>query len=376
VVFGADFLKLCRRHSAANEVDVPQRFAAWDGRWYVGIVQHGYSYDPKERSNVAFFPAFPLLARGVAAITGMSAECALLAVAHLSLVGCFVVLAAYVGGMADRPISLTDWTLLAFGLAPHTFYFRMAYSESLFLLAVLLTMYGVQRNWPLAAIAATIGFATACRSAALALSAPFALHLWQASRTRWVFLRNAIVLSPIALWGLLAYMAYQHCEVGDALAFVKTSALWNHRSPSPDVWHGIRGLLTLEPFRAVYTPSSPCFWSDKPPVGNALFNLFFAHPIYFAATAGLLALGYRKRWLDAKEGLLGAGLLLIPYVTHAERCCMAGETRYASVVFPVYIVLGQLLVRMPPPLAALCSAWSACLMAAYSALFVSWYWFY
>jgi hypothetical protein len=45
-------------------------------------------------------------------------------------------------------------------------------------------------------------------------------------------------------------------------------------------------------------------------------------------------------------------------------------------VFPVYLVLGQLLQRCPAPLAAALLAISAVFLAVYSALFVSWYWFY
>jgi hypothetical protein len=67
---------------------------------------------------------------------------------------------------------------------------------------------------------------------------------------------------------------------------------------------------------------------------------------------------------------------LIPYVLQADRACMAAEARYASSVFPAYLVVGQILTRLPGPLASALLALSAVTLAVYSAMFVSWYWFY
>ena len=37
-------------------------FIRWDAGWYIGIVDHGYSFTaPGEPTNVVFFPAYPLL---------------------------------------------------------------------------------------------------------------------------------------------------------------------------------------------------------------------------------------------------------------------------------------------------------------------------
>src|SRR6266536_281249 len=33
----------------------------WDTVWYADIVDKGYSFDPAEKSSVAFFPLYPLL---------------------------------------------------------------------------------------------------------------------------------------------------------------------------------------------------------------------------------------------------------------------------------------------------------------------------
>lgn len=377
VLFGAQVVELCRLHPMAKHGTVADGCSAWDGKWYTEIADKGYSYSDGEMSSVAFLPVFPLAGRVIHERTGMPTRASLLLASHRFLFGAFVLMSAY-GSLRWRyaPAAVSQCLLLALGLFPTGFYFRMAYSESTFLFLALAAMLGIQQKWAAPWIAFVIGLATATRLTALALFAPFAVHLWQTSTGWRSFSIKALGLAPLACWGLLAYAAYQHYTFGDGLAFMRTSAHWNHRAPTGDLLEKTVGLLTLESLAAVYSPGSPCYWRTKPPEQNAAFNLFFANPIYFALTGVLVALGYWRGWLNGKETLLGAALLLIPYITHAERGCMASEARYASVVFPAYMTLGQLLARLPAPATAALAALSACLLAAYSALFVSWYWFY
>ncbi len=90
----------------------------------------------------------------------------------------------------------------------------------------------------------------------------------------------------------------------------------------------------------------------------------------------LIAVGAWKRWLNRLEVSLAAGLLLIPYVTRSHEMCMAGMGRFAAAVVPIYLVLGQLLARLPPPVAAMLLSLSGFLMGVYAALFAAWYRFF
>jgi hypothetical protein len=89
------------------------------------------------------------------------------------------------------------------------------------------------------------------------------IYLWQQSEPKWMLLPKAIVLLPLACWGLLAYMAYQQAAFGDPLAFVKTQGHWTMREPA-DLTERIVSLATFEPIRAVYDPSSRCYWGRVP----------------------------------------------------------------------------------------------------------------
>jgi len=68
----------------------------FDGTHYREIVEQGYSYNASRRSTVAFFPIYPMIARLVATLTGLSAPGALLLVSNLLLVGAFIIFSAYV----------------------------------------------------------------------------------------------------------------------------------------------------------------------------------------------------------------------------------------------------------------------------------------
>jgi len=392
VVFALEFVPICTEHPGARtRVDVPSGFAAWDGEWYVRIASAGYSYDPERMSSVAFFPLYPWLAGAIVHTTGMRPEWALLLVSHGALVATFVLLAGYVQQRfpAAEP-ELALWTLLALGLFPTTFYFRMTYTESIFVLVTLLALYGMERGWRPLSIAAVIGLATAARTVGVALVPVFALYLWQRLKAgdslrelnsahrvsgllfSWA-LRTAAWL-PVCCWGLLGYMAFQWIAFGEPLAFVKTQVHWTARPV--DFADRVIGAFTLEPFRAVYDPSSSCYWGRVPPRDNLLFNLKAANSVYFLAAVALVGVGAWKRWLNGRELLLSAGLLLIPYFLQGVRTGMSSQARYAAVVFPMYLVLGHLLHRAPPPLAAALLALSGLFLGIYSAMFVSWYWYY
>ena len=52
---------------------------------------------------------------------------------------------------------------------------------------------------------------------------------------------------------------------------------------------------------------------------------------------------------------------------------MAGMGRFVAAIFPLHLVMGQILVRLRGPLAALLLSVSACFLALYAALFAAWY---
>ncbi|MBI1901288.1 MAG: hypothetical protein HYS13_09275 [Planctomycetia bacterium] len=371
IVFGAAFLH--ERATPTSYADYSGAVFNWDGRQYVDIARDGYSYAPGARSNVAFFPAYPLAGRWLAAATGLSIEASLFLIAQLSLAGAFVLLARYVGWrFPSADGDLAEHTLLAFGLWPMALFFRVAYTEAPFVLILLLLLLGIHRRWPLALLAVLAGLATATRSVGVAALAPLWWHMWRTSSSVPAWLLRTLLWTPVACWGIGAYAAFQWHEFGDPLAFARTQADYAVRPPGP-LANRILAQATLRPIWGSYVPSDPAYWARRETHGIAAFSLYFANPLFFCAVAALVGLGAWKCWLTMEETLLGALLVLIPYVLQSYTHFMAGAGRHVSVAVPAYLVLGHVLWRMPRAVSALVLAMMAALLALYAALFAGHY---
>lgn len=379
VAFGCEILPR-QSHPLRNESGFFRSLCAWDGVWYARIAEDGYSYDPNASSSVAFFPAYPLTARLVRSMTGWDTSITLPVVSHVALFAAWCLFYVYL--LERRPEShdrgegsVFQWALLSFGLWPTTMFFRVGYSESVFLVCLLAFLVGIQRRWPIVLVALIAGLATGARAVGVATSLPLLAYAWSnrpPGRLPVMNLIKCLACLPLGFWGLGAWTSYLHFEFGDATAFMKTQQHWASRSELP-LGERIVSLLTLEPIWSVFVPSSPAYWGRFESIQNPLFSLQFANPIYFAIAVSLVVLGWRKKWLNSHEVLLSVGLLLIPYVTHSYRTVMMAQGRYASVVFPTYIVMGHLLSRCPPPLAGILCALSGFMLGAYAALFAAWY---
>jgi hypothetical protein len=344
-------------------------FASWDGQAYKGIIENGYfvSEEPGKGGNVAFFPAYPLLAWLVLRATGCPPDLALVLTSNACLAGAFVVVALYLRRrrQKDDP-AVFHFTLLALGLLPTTFFFRVAYSESLLVLLTALLLYALEARWPLFWVALIIGLATAVRPVGLGLLLPFALYVWQHSGGVVRFAARFIALLPVACGGMVGYLLYQALAFHDALAFAHSQMIWHNR-PTTSLGEKLIALATLRPFWELFVPSSPCYCGKDPNAG--LFSLYAANPIFFALAIFCTGVGAWKRWLSSCEVALAAALLFIPYVTRSHEMCMASGARFAAVVVPTYLVMGHLLARLPRGVAVLLLVASGGLLAIYSARF-------
>jgi hypothetical protein len=253
-------------------------------------------------------------------------------------------------------------------LWPTGCFFRLAYSESLFLFLAILSMYAMQRRWPLLSIAIIVGAATASRPVGVALLCPLTLYIWSRQATLKVRLIRLAWAAPIAVWGLGAFMLFQWAVFNDPLAFVQTHVNWRMRPPVP-FFDKLTGLITLEPIWSVFTPSSPAYWRHLDPHGHPLFSLQAANPIFYGLAVVLVILGGWKRWLTRCELAWAIPLLLIPYLTNSYDMCMSGMGRFTGVVLPLYIVLGHLLSRLPVALASTLLTLAGLLLAIYAGLF-------
>jgi hypothetical protein len=121
--------------------------ARWDTGWYSGIAERGYRWDPAigdGQQNIAFFPAFPVITHYAALFLGRNTIWAGVMVSLAS----FLIALQYLFRFAreklgDEAASATVAFIAAY---PFALFFSTAYTESLFLLAVIGACYHFERD--------------------------------------------------------------------------------------------------------------------------------------------------------------------------------------------------------------------------------------
>jgi Gpi18-like mannosyltransferase len=349
--------------------DPSEVYANWDGQWYKEIAAKGYTYARYGQSSVAFFPAYPLVGRAVALVSGLDVGSSLVVVSNLCFVLALGVFHQYLGEAEPRAGLLSGgYALLCLGLMPNAFFFRVAYSESLLLLLTAVALLAMEREWPLGAIAVVIGLATATRPVGVGLVPGFLLHAWRRAPATGSLPRGLVLagLLPLSCWGLLAYLAYLGWWIGDPLAFARTQEFWSDRPPASWPLKTL-ALAVAEPVWSTVVPGSSGFLGKVSPLTTR-----FTDPFFFVAAVALTALGARRGWVTTQNTICSSMYLLIPYVTKGYEYDLGGMGRFATLALSTYVVLGRLLASAPGPIVGGVFGLSGALLVVYSAMFASW----
>ena len=108
----------------------------WDSEWYFKIVTDGYQYngDPTVQQNIVFYPLYPMLARGLAAISGLTPADAMLLVSNVAGLLAIVMLFKLVREEFGDQLALATIALLSF--FPASVLLSAGYTEPLALLLI------------------------------------------------------------------------------------------------------------------------------------------------------------------------------------------------------------------------------------------------
>ncbi|HEV8673406.1 MAG TPA: mannosyltransferase family protein [Methylomirabilota bacterium] len=224
----------------------------WDAWWYLNVVERGYWFDPEGKSNVAFFPLFPLAIKGLTALIGNQVVAGLL-VANAAAVAAVVALWYWVreqaGPVAAERAAL--W-LLVF---PFSFFFHTIYAEGLFFLLVTLGFIGAgRRQWLRAGVWGALAAAT--RPMGVLLFPAFVAGLlrdWRGGRAPKRADVVGVLLVPL---GFGLYAGYLGIAFGNPLAFWDAHAAgWNVRAQwdLAGYWRETYWILTRGPRIQAYT---------------------------------------------------------------------------------------------------------------------------
>ena len=209
---------------------IKDRLLAWDGDWFMRVATEGYphtySYDVAGHmvgNGLAFFPAYPLMIRGLWKL-GMPADVAALSISWIA--GAVAVALLYLLGaeLADRRVGLALTVL--FAAQPMSVVLSMGYTESLFSALVIGMFYAAYRRAFL--VAGVLGLGAALtRPTGLAAAVGLAVAGALAVRARTVVPWRAVVGAVVALAGVPAFLLWVANRVGDLNAwFTIQTAGW------------------------------------------------------------------------------------------------------------------------------------------------------
>ncbi len=201
----------------------------WDANHFTFITVHGY--DTPMRT--AFFPLYPLLARGVMFVTH-DALIATMVVSNLALLVVFMVL--YRLTQEEIDAEHAQRVVLYLALFPTAFFLQAAYNESLFLCFTLLCFYELRHsNWWLAGLFG--GLASLTRSAGVLLVLPFCYEYLVQRNFQWRAIHWNVLAGALIPLGTALFAAYCAIRFHDPLAFSHAQSDWNRSLHGP--WHGL-----------------------------------------------------------------------------------------------------------------------------------------
>lgn len=293
-------------------------FARFDSGWYFNIARYGYEWVEGGRSNIAFFPLYPLLMRYLALALGDGRS-------HVYMAGIMISWGAFALAMVMlyrlARIELNDESsavhaIVYAAIFPFAFFFGVVYTEALFLLLSVTAFYGFRtRRWWLGAVAGAL--ATATRPNGFFLVPALALLAWSETRgDRPGMLRAAAALACTFI-GVGAYSAWVYSATGDPFEWANAIRRWNWHPGSTTAWSP---LLTV----AVSMATRPYEYVTSSP--QAVVDLL-------NACAGMALLAATPFiWL--RFGAAYPVLILINLCVPLSSGALEGIGRYCAVLFP------------------------------------------
>jgi hypothetical protein len=319
----------------------------WDAGWYLNIAEYGYTYDgdPTHEQNVVFFPLYPLTCRLCHALTGLSIPlCAVVLSNVMFLIG---LAALYVLTTRELGPEAARCTILLLAFFPTSLFFSTMYTEA-FALAFSVLAYTAFRQQRFITGGIWSGLASATRLPGILLVVPLlfaGFPYLQDRRKRW----RVILAGVLAMSGVLAFLLFLWMAFGDPLANFRVQQQapgWRRQFALP--FHGMKTGLK-QTFSAHFSPT---------PVDAWLAILF---------TALTCALPW---YLPASYTVYSLLSLALPLCTTAG---IWSFSRYASVIFPVFMLLGLVGQRSRWCLWLLIAVFSM-LLVIFSTRYAQWHW--
>jgi hypothetical protein len=278
------------------------RFLTWDGQHYIFLSQKGYQAG---QSSNAFYPLWPWIIK--AFTLPILYPPAATAIALSNIMSIVAIFALYRLLVIDYPAEIVSKTILLMLAFPGSMFLHFAYSESLFLLLVVLFFLTLRTNRliPLLIISFLLPL-----TRAIGIFAVFVLILHFVEKRRFLDLSLAVTAS---LCGCIAYFTFVYWSTGNPFEGFRAQSMYVSDASVLkifDIWGFINALFTKVHFHGF--------------LDSSIDRLFF---VVFLVAVPFMQKLPRAFLLYA---VIAAG---VPAMTHH----LMSFTRYLSVVFPLFL---------------------------------------
>ena len=303
----------------------------FDAAYYLSIASHGYTSRP---DLPVFFPLYPLLIHGLSYLTGSDAIAGV-AISWAS----FGVALVLLHRLAELELGkrAADATVLLLAFTPLSFFFTAVYTESLFLLLSVGTIYAARRErWALAGILGAL--ATLTRVTGILLVVPILImHL--PSRRRPGRHLGWVLLMPAALVGYLAFLAASGFSW---LAPFQDEAHWDRVSTGPIGGITSAVATAIQSTAAIVRGSQPIYDPTRyGPLSPAAESVFL---LLILLLAGVILVSCLRR-LPLEYGAYGAMALMMCVSSPVVQQPLVSLDRYVLTIFPLYMAAGAWIAK-------------------------------
>jgi hypothetical protein len=298
-------------------------WSRWDSRWYMFIIKDGYFSEPvsvltTHRSNLPFFPLYPYLVKWITEALPVHVQPGWYLLVGLLISNlCFLIAAGFLYRLIADHLAgetIAKRVLLLIFAFPTSFIFSTFYPESLYLMLCVISLWlAYKGKWAGASLAAAL--AGVCRPQGILLALPLALLYlqsigWRPRSLRWNVAWLAVIPLPLA-----AHFISLYPKTGTYIAPILAQGSWRSGG---SVFQEIVRLVQLSPS----------------------LNVWQIDAIVWAFFAVILLAGARRlrSWPMAAYAL---AQLVLPASTGS----FMSFTRFAVTIFPIFIILAQMLKR-------------------------------
>lgn len=296
-------------------------FARYDSGAYYSVAHGGYRFVAGGRSNLAYFPLYPILMRYLGRLLGGHQADFYRAGVILSWTAFILaMLMLYRVARLDLPRRAADRAVVYAAIFPFAFFFGVVYPESLFLLLTLASVYGFRtKRWALGGVCG--GLASSTRVNGIMALPALACMAWRSAGADARERGRALGALALVAGGLAVYSGYVYTLSGSFIEWAHSIQRWGYHPGGPP-WAPLVALaraLATHPYAYLTTEHAAPY--DLLNGGTALVCLVSIPFVWarFGAGYGLFMLA--NLWLPLSSG------------------AFEGLGRYCAVLFPFFIWL-------------------------------------